>query len=302
MWFKNLQVFLLKEPFSHSQEGLEEALAAHRYRPCGSLEISVQGWHPPLGGGSEQLCFSSNGCLLVCLRREEKLLPASVVNEVLGDKVNQIELEEARSVGRKEKKDLKETVYMDLLPKAFTRSSLSFAYVDPQTDWVLVDAATPKRAEDLVSQLRNSLGSLPARPLGVKQLPAEVMTRWLEGRDRPADFEIADQCELRDLEQDGGIVRVRRQDLAGEEIQTHLKAGKKAVQLAVEWEERVSCLITDQPALKRMKFADELVEEAADSAGDDMAALFDADFTLMSMELRRLVARLVEVFGGVDKT
>ncbi len=301
MWFKNLQVFLLKEKFTQTQEELEEQLTAHRYRPCGSLEVAVQGWHPPLSGGSEQLCFSSNGCLLVCLRREEKLLPASVVNEVLADKVNQIELEEARSVGRKEKKDLKEEVYQDLLPKAFTRSSLSFAYIDPQAGWILVDAATPKRAEDLVSQLRSSLGSLPAKPLAVKQAPAEVMTRWLEGQDLPSDFEIADQCELRDLEEDGGIVRVRRQDLAGEEIQTHLKAGKKVVQLAVEWEQRISCLITDQPALKRMKFADELVEEAADSAGDDMAALFDADFTLMSLELRRYVTRLVEVFGGVGE-
>ena len=73
------------------------------------------------------------------------------------------------------------------------------------------------------------------------------------------------------------------------------------MQLAVEWEERVSALITDQPALKRLRFADELVEEAADGAGDDPAALLDADFTLMSLELRRFLERLIEVFGGVEK-
>lgn len=301
MWFRNVHVYLLKEGFEYTQAQLEEALAAHRYRPCGSLEVAVQGWHPPLGGGSEQLCFSSNACLLVCLRREEKLLPASVVNQVLADRVNQIELEEARSVGRKEKKDLKENIYQELLPRAFSRSSLSYAYVDPQSGWVLVDSASPKRAEDLLSQLRGSLGSLPARPLGVKQSAAEVMTRWLHGEALPGDLVIGDQCELRDPDEEGAIVRCRRQDLGGDEIQAHLDAGKRAVQLAVEWEGKVSCLVTDQPALKRIKFADELVEEAADSGGDDAAARLDADFTLMSMELRRLLARLIEVFGGVSQ-
>ena len=300
MWFKNLQLFLLKEDFAPAQDELESALAQDRFRPCGPLETGVQGWHPPLGGESEQLSFVANGCYLLCMRREEKILPASVVNEVLADKVQQIEQEEARDVGRKERKQLKDEVYLDLLPRAFTRSSLTFAYVDPEKKWILVDAASPKKAEDLVSLLRKSLGSLPAKPLNVKQSPPEVMTRWLEGEGLPGDFVIADQCELRDLDEEGGIVRCRRQDLFSDEIQAHLKAGKKAVQLAVDWDERVSLVLTDQPAIKRLRFADELIEEAADTAGDDMHALFDADFTLMSMELRKLVDKVIEVFGGTE--
>jgi len=301
MWFKNLQVFRLKEPFALTQAQLEEQLAAMRFRPCGSMELGVQGWFPPLGGGSEQLCFAANGCFLLCLRREEKILPASVVNDMLAEKVEQIETEEARTVHRKEKKQLKDDIFMSLLPRAFTRSALVYAYIDPEAGWILVDSATPKRAEELVSELRRSLGSLPVKPLAVKQLPAEVMTRWLSGIEQPQDMVLEDQCELRDPDAEGGIVRCRRQDLEGEEIQVHLKAGKQVVQLAVDWEERVSALITDQPALKRLRFADELVEEAADSADGDSAALLDADFTLMSLELRRLVGRLIELFGGVEE-
>ena len=123
MWFKNLQIFLLKEDFTHSWENLEQCLANNRFRPCGSLETAVQGWHPPLGGDSEHLCFAANNCYLLCQRREEKILPASVVNEFLADKVQQIEAEEARDLGRREKKQLRDEVYTDLLPRAFTRSS-----------------------------------------------------------------------------------------------------------------------------------------------------------------------------------
>jgi recombination associated protein RdgC len=301
MWFKNIQMFRLTEPFGHTEEALEQALSGDRFRPCGSLEHGVQGWHPPLGGASDSLCFVGNGCFMVCLRREEKILPSSVVNEMLAERVEQIESDEARSVGRKEKKQLKEDLFNELLPKAFTRSGLTYAYVDPQQGWILVDSASPKRAEDLVSQLRKSLTSLPARPLVVKQAPAEVMTRWLDGGVRETDFELADQCELRDRDEEGGIVRCRRQDLTGDEIQVHLKAGKRAVQLAVDWDQRLSAVLTDQPAVKRLRFSDTLVEEASDAAGDEGAALFDADFTLMSLELRRFLARLIEVFGGVDE-
>jgi recombination associated protein RdgC len=302
MWFKNLQVFRLTEPFRHTQEDLERQLASGRFRTCGPLESGVQGWHPPLGGDSVQLCFAANGCYLLCLRREEKILPASVINDVLAEKVEQIEAEEARSVNQREKKQLREDIFLELLPKAFTRSALTFACLDPAKGWILVDAATPKRAENLVSELRKGLGSLPAKPLAVKQAPAEVMTRWLQGSAQPADFMLADQCELRDPDEEGGIVRCRRQDLTGQEIQAHLKAGKRAVQLAVDWEERIGALITDQPAVKRLRFADVLMEEAADAGGEDAAAQFDADFTLMTLELRRFLERLIEVFGGVDET
>jgi recombination associated protein RdgC len=301
MWFKNLQIFRLKEPFEYSAEVLESRLAADRFRSCGSLEAGVQGWHSPLGNNSQQLCVSGNGCFMLCLRREEKILPASVINDMLAEKVEQIELEEARNVARKEKQQLKDEIYQDLLPKAFSRSSLTFAYIDPLKGWILLDASSPKRAEDLVSQLRKSLGSLPAKPLSVKQSPAAVMTRWVAGSEVPGDFALADQCELRDLEEDGGIIRCRRQDLASDEIQNHLKAGKQVVQLAIDWDERISALLTDQPAIKRLRFADELLEDAADAAGDDAAATFVADFTLMSMELRKIIDRMIEVFGGVGE-
>jgi recombination associated protein RdgC len=300
MWFRNLQVFRLKEPFRYGQDELERALEGDRFRACGSLEASVQGWHPPLAGEEAPLCFAANGCFLVCLRREEKLLPASVVNDLLAERVEQIESEEGRSVQRRERQRLRDEVYYDLLPRAFTRSSLAFAYLDAAQGWVVADAATPKRGEDLVSQLRRSLGSLPAAPLRVKQPPAEVLTRWLQGRDLPRDFALADQCELRDPDEAGGIVRCRRQDLTADEIQAHLKAGKRAVELAVEWDGRLGLVITEQPALKRVRPADLLLEEAADAAGEDPWARLDAELTLMSAELRRLLDRLVEVFGGLD--
>lgn len=299
MWFKNLQIFQLKEPFPHSQDELEQALASNQFRPCGPLEVGVQGWSSPLGNKGP-FCLAANGCFLLCLRREDKILPASVVNDLLTERVEQLESEEMRTLSRREKRMLKDDIYHELLPKAFTRSLPMYAYVDPHANRILVDSASSKKAEDLISQLRKSLSSLPARPLGVQHAPADIMTRWLKDGDLPDGFTLSDQCELRDPDEAGGIVRCRHQELDSEEIQTHLRAGKRAVQLAVEWENHVGLVLTDQPALKRLRFADRLVEEAADAAGDDPAALVDADLSLMTLELRRLVDRIVEIFGGMS--
>jgi recombination associated protein RdgC len=300
MWFKNLQIFPLREPFAYSRDELEQALTGDRFRPCGPLESAVQGWISLLGHDGP-LCVAGNDCFLVCLRREEKLLPSSVVNELLNQRIEHIEAEEIRTVGRREKRELKDAIYYELLPKAFTRSTLTRAYVDVAAERLLVDSANPKKAEDLVSHLRRSLGSLPAQPLSVRHAPSDILTRWIDDIDLPKDFVLADQCELRDPQENGGIVRCRRQDLGTKEVRNHLKVGKRAVQLAVEWEERVSVVLTDQPALKRLRFDDLLAQEATESVGaePDPVALLETEFMLITLELRRLVDRIIEIFGGV---
>ena len=44
------------------------------------------------------------------------------------------------------------------MPRAFTRSTHMFAYIDPGERWVVVDGATAKKAEELLSALRETLG------------------------------------------------------------------------------------------------------------------------------------------------
>ncbi|MCW8943492.1 MAG: recombination-associated protein RdgC [Sedimenticola sp.] len=299
MWFKNLYLFKLLTPFQYTPEALHERLSERAARGCGSLELASLGWQPPLGRGADLLTHAAGNCTMICARREERVLPASVVRELLADKVAEIEESEGRKVRRKEQDEIKDELMQDLLPRAFIKSSRLYAYIDTKNQWLVVDAASSKRAEELVSLLRETLGTLPAKHFEVNDAPASIMTAWVSGAAATSEFLIQDECELRDTVEEGGIIRCRRQDLEGEEIRVHLDAGKQVVKLALEWGERLGFVLSDDFSIKRLKFLDLILEEAANSEAEDAATRFDVDFSLMSLELERFITQLVEVFGGL---
>jgi len=236
---------------------------------------------------------------MLCMRREERILPPAVVREILEEKVEQIEAEEGRPVGRKEKMQLRDEIVVDLLPRAFTRSQLTYAYIDPEAGWIVIDSASAKRAEELLNLLRESLDTLKVRPLAVNQSPSLLMTRWLES-GLPKGFEPGNECELREPVEKGAVIRARNLESIGEGIASHLEAGMQVTRLAVEWNERVRCVLGDDLVVRRLRFTDLVMEEAADTAAEDAAARFDADFALMAAELAQFLPAVVDAFGGLE--
>lgn len=298
MWFSNLQLYRLTKPFTLSVEELTQQLEQHTFKPCGTLDLSSYGWVAPLGRDGAELVHAAGGYIMICARKEQKMVPATVVRERVQEKAEAIEAAQGRPVRRKERDTIKEEVIHTLLPQAFPRSTLTFAYISPKENLIVVNAASAKRAEELLSYLRGSIGSLPAVAPSLTVAPAAVMTRWLNGDDVPHDFTLGDECELRDTVEDGGIIRCKRQDLTTEEIQVHLDAGKRAVKLAIDWQEQLSCVIQDDLTIKRLRFGEEILEQSKEADSDDAAAAFDNDFSIMTLELSRFIPRLLEVFGG----
>lgn len=301
MWFRNLQLYRITRPLDLNAETLETKLQENAFRPCGPIEISTAGWSSPLGRGHEALVHATNGYLMICARKEEKILPSQVVNEQVAEKVAEIEDQQMRKVRRKEKEEIKNNVLTELMPRAFTRSQRTYAYLDLKEGWLIVDAASGKRAEELSVLLRKALGSLPIVQPRSLETPATVMTRWVAEGDVPGDYTLDDECELRAPGDEGGIVRARRQDLSSPEIFNHIEAGKEVVKLALTWDERMSFVLDDEFAIKRLRFLDIVQEQAEEIDAEDPAAQFDADFAIMSMEINKLLPRLFEVFGGENK-
>ncbi|MCP4331568.1 MAG: recombination-associated protein RdgC [Gammaproteobacteria bacterium] len=300
MWFKNLQLYRFSKPFELDAATLGQQLEQQEFVPCGSQDTTRSGWVPPLGRHGSEFVHSTNGFLMICAKRQDKLLPAAVINEELEEKALEIELRESRQLPRKERRSLRDEVYFNLLPKAFVRSSLQFAYISPRDQLLVVDASSAKRAEDLLQQLRDALGSLSVIPLVSKHQPIDVMTRWISSGQSESGFELGEECELRDNADISSVIRCKNQDLAAAEIVNHLKTGMHVSKLALNWQQRLEFVLDEKLVVKRLRFSDIVQEQANDVEAEDVASRFDVDFSIMALELSRFIEALVDAFGGVE--
>lgn len=302
MFFKNLRFYRLPENFSLDQLSLGSQLSEHRFRHCGSQESTTYGWVAPLNESSEELVYSHERHLLVSARRETKILPSSVINLYLNEKIADIEAKEDRKVRRKEKLSMKDDVIFDLLPRAFSRYQNTYAYFDLSKGLLIIDASSAQNAEDLCNLLRESLGSLAIKLAITETAPAAVMTDWLKNKELPVGLSLGNDAELQEPKPEGAVIRCKQQDLASDEITNHLDAGKQALKLAVEYNHRLTCVVHDDLSIKRLKFTDIVLDDArdmADNSGDESEeAQFAADFVLMSSELSDFIPMLLEAMGG----
>lgn len=301
MWFRNLLVYRLNLETALQPEELDAALANLPAKACGSQVPSTYGFIAPWGKGQDApLVHVSQNFMLVAARQEERILPGSVVRDALNEKVEELEAAEARKVYKKEKDQLKDEIIQTLMPRAFIRKSVTFAAIDSKNGFIYVDASSAKRAEELLSAMREALGSLPVRPISVKQAPLATFTNWLKQHEASNGLLLLDECELRDSAEDGGIIRIKREDLASEEVQNHLAAGKLATMLSLAWEDKLSFMLDDKLSIKRLRFEDLLQSQAEQDGGDDAASQFDASFTLMMLTLQDFIPQLLEALGGEE--
>lgn len=301
MWFRNLLVYRLTQDLPFDAAALETALAAKPARPCASQELSTYGFVAPFGKGEDApLVHISQDFMLIAARKEDRILPGSVVRDALKEKVDEIEAEQMRKVYKKERDQLKDEIIQAFLPRAFIRRSSTFAAIAPKQGLILVNAASPKRAEDLLSTLREAVGSLPLRPLSVKIAPTATMTEWVKNQSAAEHFTVLDECELRDTQEDGGIVRCKRQDLASDEIQLHLTSGKQVTQLSLAWQDKLSFVLDDKMIIKRLRFEDLLQDQAEQDGGEEALGQLDASFTLMMLTFGEFLPQLFEALGGEE--
>jgi len=298
MFFKNLQIYRFTRPLEQDTDALERNLEEFKFKPCGSQDVSKLGWVFPMGKSGSMYTHLAAKQILICLKKEEKMLPAGVIKDQLNERVEAIELEQGRALKKKEKDSLKEEIVMQLLPRAFSRTSQTFAWIDPEADMLYVDASSTRKAEELISLLRKTLGSLPVVPIQLKNQADVIMTDWLTEGNIPANFALEDEAELCSALEGGGIIRCKQQDLLSDEIKNHLSADKFVTKLALCWADSISFMIGEEFALKRIKFADVIQEQNEDIDKDDFAARFDADFALMTGEIKQLVPAVLEAFGG----
>ena len=296
MWFKQISLYPLNKDKLPDLDTLSAKLAEAGFVSVSGLDWFSEGFAAPVSFSPEPV-FPAEHTWLVALKKEEKVLPAGVIRDILDDKVTEIQNNEARNVGRKEKQELKEQITDDLLPRAFTRSSRSLAVFDTKHGYLLVNNASSTKAENTLTRLREALGGLEASLPNTKQSPASLMTSWLLNGACDGGFELDSDCELKGSGDVAPTVKISKQDLTADEVVQHVKNGKTVTQLGLVWREQLAFVLTQDFTLKRIQYLDVLQEEV-ESHGDDAASLAFASQILMAEALSTMVDELAVHLGG----
>jgi recombination associated protein RdgC len=296
MLLKNLLLYRLPEQWKPSADELEQSLAAQQLQRCGGFDMESRGWLPPQDDGA--FIYHQNGHWLVALGVEQKLLPASVIRQQTEERVVELAKRQPYPVGRKQKRDLKQQVTDELLPRALSRRSVIHGWIDRSRRLLAIDAAGDAKAELFLEALRRADAGMDAIRVDTQVSPATAMAGWLLEHDVPGRFSIDDDLELRASDATRATVRYVRHGLQGKDIRDHLAAGKAPVRLGLTWNDKVSFVLTEHLHVKRISFPGVLNQEPGGEAEEDEAERFDIDFALMTGELSVLVEDLLGVLGG----
>jgi recombination associated protein RdgC len=295
MWFKNLVVYRLPADWSISASELEEQLSHRTLQPCGPFDMFSRGWVSPASTG--RLLHTVNQQHLIALGVDQKLLPGAIIRQVAAERAAVLANEQGFPPGRRQMRDLRMRVTEELRARALTRRRVTWAWIDPENGWFIVDAAGAARAEELVETLRDTLGSLSVHFLETTRSPQQSMASWLMHGDAPTRFSIDQDLELQSADAAKATIRYTRHPLDPREIQAHIKAGKHPMKLGLTWSDRISFVLTEKLQVKRIEFL-EMKKDSAAGGEIDAAEQFDIDFAVMAGELAKLLDDLAEALGG----
>lgn len=298
MWFKNLTIFELVDPIEI--EGINQKLEPLKFTPCGNLDSVKIGFHPPLGRGHEEtFTHELADFTMLCVKRQEKIIPAAAVNEKIAEKVAEIETNELRGVGSKERRTIKDEIIFGMLPKAPTKSDLDYGYIDHKLGLIIVNTSSPKRAETFCSKLREALGSLRCVPVTTQLAPSQVMTSILKTGDIMPGFAVGNEVELKG-NIDSHIIKFKKSDLKGDEVSLCLN-NSFALNLELEYKESIYFMIDADFVVKKLVFSDVISEKSNERNPETRVEQFDSDFAVMTLTLNDFLINLFAMFGNLNK-
>lgn len=308
--FNNVLSYRLTQPLGEVDvDELSVRLGEHRSRPIASQELSTMGFVAPFGVDEEFAELIGGKAIFVSALKKERILPGKVVKQAVEAKVAEIEKGEVRKVYAKEKARIKDEIVQVMLPRAFVTSSRINALISPP--YIFVEGTSVKKSEDLLSMLRQALGSLSVRPVCTRVSPIETFTDWVRSAgDRvPSGFSLGESFQSRGASEESSTLSGKNVTLSDDDIIQLVEAGRRINQIELIWgpergpeAEGVPFTVNEMLGIKGIQWPEELYQVVRDDIGEDESKVTEARATLMLVQdlLCRLLADTLEALGGEE--
>ncbi|WP_419418827.1 recombination-associated protein RdgC [Legionella sp. D16C41] len=293
MWFNNALIY----HYDLSEEvDFAALLAEEQLKPCPPHARFIYGW---LSVSADELTQEVAGTTLLCLGKTERILPRGVINQVVAERIGQLETQNGRKIKRSEKAQLAEEVEFELLPKSFCIQKRLLALLDTNCKRLIINTASENQASQLTSLLRKTLPKLQLEPLTHPDNLASRFAEWIaKPQTLPSPFQLASDCLLFALDDEKKRINCKGYELPAEEIVTLIAQGLAAAEVSLIWNERIQFTLTHDLTFKRLKSLDYLIDEFNDiNQLEEDYLKHDAALTLLSGELRQLVDDLMKALN-----
>jgi len=235
--------------------------------------------------------------LIVC-EKQEKLLPASVINQELKIRIAQIETEQGYKVGKKMKRDLKEQITEELYVKAFTVSKFYNVWINTDHDLMCIETTSESVADNVMSQLIKDLDWRGNR--FVTNRPADFLMRQLILSDDSSvgNFSLGASCVLQDRDENGKKITYENESLNSGVVSNYVMEGKKPVKLEVMIDGG-ECIFTidNNYVISKITLPD-IVENRSDFDTDD--DYFDNQFAISAGQCIGIINALIETLDSEE--
>jgi len=285
---KATRVFVAHLP---SADAMREHLANEAFTEPLSTQLSTCGFVPMEQG---TLVSAFPGGYAFRFRFAQKVLPGSVIKQAVADECAKIEQDTGRKPGKKEKREIKETIIADLAAQAFVRTTDVIAYFRTATNQLLVPTLSKTIGDKLMSKLVMAVESVKTETIHVSNVTQGLtarLTKWLDDEeDAFGEFEPVNEV---DLEQDERSVRVKMIALqqARSTLTSSLEQGftVNALGLAFDGDD---FKLTHDFKLRAISLLDpeEVSEETEDEPGFEAQAAIEVD------RIGKIIDALVEMF------
>lgn len=293
--FKNVVFYKLPKEWAVDLVELENRLLGRPLLACGPFEMSSRGWVVP-AYTDRYVHVVNNRFWHFSLGVNEKILPSSVIKQRVDAQAKKIADEQGYPVGKRQLRELKQSITDDLCKQALTKTSYIRAYIDCEHQLLVVEASSYAKAEILVEHLRDTLGSFAVSNFETRFMPSYVLGTWATGFNYDSRFVLEDFIELASNYAQGVVVRYSKESIDRSRVNDDVGKKRYITKLGLTYAEELSFIACENLQLKRLKFLK--FEATPENEERSKEEEFDASFTIMADAISSLIVDLIEAFGG----
>ncbi len=295
MWFNNALIYQYE---LEEATDLADLLSQEAMKPCPPHARFIYGWLPAI---ASEFVHEAAGSALICMGKEERLLPRGVIKKILNERVQALEAQRGYAIKRAEKGQMAEDLEFELLPKSFCLQKRTLALLDTVSKRLIINASSANQASQLTSLLRKTVPGISIEPLQYMGNLSVLFAEWITNpSSMPANLQLASDCLLFSPDDDKKRFNCKGYELPAEEILTLLSQGLAPAEISIIWNERIQFTLTHELTFKRLKCMDYLVDDFSEIRElEEEYEQQDAALTLLSGEFRSLMEDLLK---GITET